>query len=346
MPPIPDTMRAAVYRSRRVLDVTEISTPVPADDEVLVAIDFCGVCGSDLHFVIEGWSRPDTVHGHEWAGRVAALGNAVTGWSLGDRVVGGPTPCGSCRWCEAGRSSLCRDNGMNVEGGANVGAYAEFHTAKATAVHRIPEGLDARTAALTEPLAVALHGITRSGAAPGSRVLVTGAGPIGLLTVAALRAQGVDDVTVSEPVAARREQALRVGAKAAVEPGELPEVPMLPMALVPEPYDVAIECSGNAAAMESALGQLGPAGTLVFSGTGLQRPAFDTNRILLLELVLTGAYEYDDDGFDDALALLASGRLPVDELAEPDDTPLDQLLDAMQALAAGEITRKVMVTPT
>lgn len=120
----------------------------------------------------------------------------------------------------------------------------------------------------------------------------------------------------------------------------------MPMDTVAEPYDVAIECSGNARAMESALGQLGPGGTFVFSGTGMKRPAFDPNRILLLELVVTGAYEYDEGGFGDALELLASGRLRVADLAEPDDTPLDGLLAAMERLASGELTRKVMVTPT
>ena len=345
MPDIPATMRAAVYQGQRQIEVLDVPTPQISGDEVLVDIDYCGVCGSDLHFVIEGWSKPGTVHGHEWSGHVVALGESVSGWAIGDRVVGGPTPCGVCRYCQAGRSALCQDNGMRADHDG-VGAYAEYHKALGRQVHRVPDNLDNRTAALTEPLAVALHGITRGGVQPGMRVLITGAGPIGLLTVAALRAAGVDDITVSEPAPARRERSARVGASTVLHPDELPEPPLMPMAVTEHPYDVAIECSGNPTAMETAFGLLVPGGTLVLSGTGIKRPRFDPNRIILLEVVITGAYEYDDGGFATALDLLASGRLPVADLVEPDDVPLDELLGAMERLAAGELTRKVMVTPT
>jgi 2-desacetyl-2-hydroxyethyl bacteriochlorophyllide A dehydrogenase len=343
-PTLPDTMKAAVYQAPHQVDVLDLPVPDLGPGELLVEIDYCGVCGSDLHFVIEGWSAPGRVHGHEWSGRVVALGPDVAGWSIGDRVVGGPTPCGKCRYCTSGRSSLCRDDAIS-EVTQGTGAYAEYHKAKADYVHRIPDGLDQRAAALTEPLAVALHGITRSGAKPGDRVLVTGAGPIGLLTIAALKAKGIDDITVSEPAQARRDHALRVGAAKAIDPGDLPAVPAMPMEVVDDPFDIAIECSGNAKAMETAYGVLAPAGTLVLSGTGMVRPHWDPLRTLLLELVVTGAYNYDDGGFQDALDLLASGTLPVDELAEPDDTPLSGIVAAMERLAAGEITRKVMVTP-
>ncbi|MDX6285074.1 MAG: L-iditol 2-dehydrogenase [Frankiales bacterium] len=340
-------MRAAVYKGPRQIEVREIPTPALAPDELLVEIDYCGVCGSDLHFVIEGWSAPGRVHGHEWSGRVVALGADVDEWSIGDRVVGGPTPCGECALCQAGRTSLCRQAGIQGDDDyESTGAYAQFHKTVARRVHRVPDGLSQRAAALAEPLAVAIHGITRSKARPGHRVLVTGGGPIGLLTVAALCAYGIDDITVSEPAAARRDRALRVGASRAVDPSELPAGPAMPMQVTDEPYDAAIECSGRAVAMEAALSLLGPAGTLVLSGTSMEKPRWDPLRILLLELEVTGAYEYDDGGFSAALDLLASGRLPIDELAEPDDTPLDGLLAAMEGLVAGTITRKVMVTPT
>jgi 2-desacetyl-2-hydroxyethyl bacteriochlorophyllide A dehydrogenase len=339
-------MRAAVYEGPRRIEVRDLPTPELGSGEVLVEIDFCGVCGSDLHFVIEGWSAPGRVHGHEWSGRIVALGPDVEGWNLDDRVVGGPIPCGTCHHCTTGRTSLCRSAGIQGDTEYEAtGAYAQFHKTAARRLHRIPEGLSQRAAALTEPLAVALHGITRSKAQPGDRVLVTGGGPIGLLTVAALRAQGFDDITVSEPSPARRERALRVGARHAVEPSGLPAGPAMPMEVTDAPYAAAIECSGRASAMEAALVLLGPAGTLVLSGTSMEKPQWDPLRILLLELDITGAYEYDDGGFAAALELLASGQLPIDELAEPSDTPLDGLLVAMEDLAAGTITRKVMVTP-
>jgi L-iditol 2-dehydrogenase len=344
---IPKTMRAAVYQARKVIEIQDLPIPKLTGDDVLVEIDYCGVCGSDLHFVIEGWSEAGRVHGHEWSGRIAAVGPAVDGWQVGDRVVGGPLPCGECRWCKAGRTSLCRNAGIQGDTDyESAGAYAQFHRTSSKRLHRIPDGLDQRAAALTEPLAVALHGVSRANVQPGDRVLVTGGGPIGLLTVAALKATGIDDITVSEPAPARRDRALRVGAARAVAPDELPAAPAMPMETTNEPYDAAIECSGRAAAMESALGLLGPGGHLVLSGTSMEKPRWEPLRILLLELVVTGAYEYDDGGFQAALDMLASGVLPIDELAEPDDTPLDGLLAAMEGLAAGEITRKVMVNPS
>jgi threonine dehydrogenase-like Zn-dependent dehydrogenase len=175
-------------------------------------------------------------------------------------------------------------------------------------------------------------------------VLVTGAGPIGLLVVAALASAGVDDVVVSEPAAARRQRALAVGATDAVTPDTL-ALPVMPMDVVERPFDVVLECSGRAEAMEAGLAQLTRTGRLVLVGAGMRHPKLDNNRILLNELVVTGAFNYDAGGFAAALALLASGALPVDLLVEPDDVPLSGLLDAMHKLASAELAAKVLVAP-
>ena len=173
-------------------------------------------------------------------------------------------------------------------------------------------------------------------------MLVTGAGPVGLLMTAVLKAAGVDDITVSEPAPARRERAAALGATV-VTPDELPAAPMgRPVA---EPFTLAFECSGRAAACEAALDQLDRAGTFVFLGTGAESPRVNHNRVIILELTLIGSYNYDASGFEAALALLASGRLPLDLLIEPDDVPLDAVGAAMQRLGAGELAGKVMVVP-
>ena len=208
----------------------------------------------------------------------------------------------------------------------------------------IPSELALRTAALVEPVAVALRGVRRGGARPSERVLVTGAGPIGLLTVAVLQAEGVTDITVSEPRERRRDLATRVGARSVVTPDQLP-APAMPTEMIPEPYQLAIECSGRADAMEAALSNLDRAGTLVLSGTGMRRPKFDPNRIILQELTVTGTVEYIPADYHAAIALLASGRLPVDDLIEAVDVPLDRLQQAMEQLMAGELAGKVLVAP-
>jgi threonine dehydrogenase-like Zn-dependent dehydrogenase len=200
-----------------------------------------------------------------------------------------------------------------------------------------------RAAALTEPTAIALHTANISGAVPGDRVLITGAGPVGLLTMAVLRARGIDDITVVEPAPLRRQRAQKLGATHVVEPEALTRAPMgRPVA---DPYTVAFECSGHATAAEAALDQLDYAGTLVFVGTGHELPRVNHNRAIVLELTLIGAYNYDADGFAGALALLASGALPLDDLIEADDVLLDALRPTLDRLAAGELAGKVLVRP-
>ena len=337
-------MQAAVYREQGLMEVEERPVPAVGPNDVLLEVSHCGVCGSDVHFVTEGWGRPGAVEGHEWSGRVVAVGDQVTQWKVGDAAVGGPSPrCGECEHCRAGRPSLCitrNTPGMAVH---SDGAFAEYTLTDEVSLRRVPDGMSMRVAALAEPLAVALHGITRSGLQAGQRLLVTGGGPIGTLSVAAARARGVTDVVLSEPHPKRRALAERLGART-VLPEELVQPPT-PGDVVDEPFDVALECSGNAKAMESALGQLKRGGTLVIVGAGMHRPRFDNNRILLNELVITGAFVYDADGFERSLELLADPSFPSDVLIEPDDAPLADILNVIERLHEGDLAAKVMIVP-
>lgn len=227
--------------------------------------------------------------------------------------------------------------------GGYRGAFCRYKTAAADNLVRVPDALATRPAALAEPTAITLHALRLADVRPGDRVLVTGAGPVGLLIIAVLRAQGIDDITVSEPSAVRRQQALDVGAARVVAPDSLEPPPMtLPVAA---PFAVAFECSGHASAAEAALGQLDYAGTLVIVGTGFEPPRFNQNRLIIFELEVIGAYNYNDEGFGPAVELLGSGTLPLQALMEPEDIPLSGVMDAMERLARGEIPSKVMVQP-
>jgi threonine dehydrogenase-like Zn-dependent dehydrogenase len=339
-------MTAAVLRGPGVLSVERTATPDLGDDDVLVEVKYCGVCGSDIHMTLEGWGQPGSIGGHEWTGVVAAVGAQVTRWSVGDEVVGGPAErCGRCGPCRDGRPALCerRDTpGTDVE----RGAFADYIRKPQAELLALPPGVDLRAAALAEPLAVALHGITLSRLTPDESAMVIGAGPIGQLVLAALRARGWSNVTVVEPAPARQELARALGGDPVRHPDEL-EVPSIaePGRIVAGAVDVVLECSGHRSAMEAGLAQLRRAGRLVMVGAGIEAPRFDPNRILLNELVITGSFTYDADGFDQALQLLASGSMPVDLLLEHDQVPLTGLLDTMRRLAAGEIAGKVLVTP-
>jgi (R,R)-butanediol dehydrogenase/meso-butanediol dehydrogenase/diacetyl reductase len=342
-------MRAAVIEGPGRLSVHDLERAEPGVGEVHVQVEYCGICGTDLHGALEGWMPPGTIGGHEWSGRVSAVGPGVTRWSVGDPVVGGPPWCGTCEWCRVGRPALCVADPMRSKDGfGHSGAFAEFHVATAESLCAVPDGLDIRVAALSEPLAVAMHGITAARLANGPRqlkILVSGGGPLGLLVLAALLADGAGNVTVSEPVEVRRKQASSVGAHDVVAPDELPDIPALPTEAHQDGFDVVFETSGAEVAVTTGLALLRPAGTLVLLGTGAMSVRLDAIRILLNELVVTGAYCYDADGIDAALALLASGRLPTEALMCPDDVGLDDLLDTMRRLHAGEIPTKALVRP-
>ncbi|MGQ0823410.1 MAG: zinc-dependent alcohol dehydrogenase [Actinomycetota bacterium] len=343
---VPEVMPAAVFMGLRVVVVEDRPTPTVGLRDLLLEVSYCGVCGSDLHFLLEWGGRAGAIEGHEYSGTVAAVGDEVSGWKVGDRAVGGPSPrCGRCEYCRASRPSLCVERGrVGVDEDGWQGAFAGYKLVSADAANRVPDGLDLKHAALAEPLAVALHGITRAGGArPATRWLVTGGGPIGFLSVAALRASGVDDVVVSEPKERRRALCEKLGART-ITPEQLSTPPM-PHDMVDEPFDAVLECSGSNVAMEVGLAQLKRAGTLVIVGAGIRKPKFDNNRILLNELVVTGANVYDHDGFPRALELLASGRMPNDLLVEPADYPLSRLLDAAIALHEGELAAKAMIVP-
>ena len=187
---LPEVMPAAVYKGPGHVEVDLIAVPIPEPGQVLVEVGHCGVCGSDLHMMVEGWGKPGFVGGHESSGVVAALGEGVTNWKLGDRVILGPSPrCGTCRRCRESKPSQCENRSTITGGDAHSGSFARYTIARTESLIAMPENMSERVAALAEPLAVALHGITRSGAAPGDTAMVFGAGPIGALTIAALVAR-------------------------------------------------------------------------------------------------------------------------------------------------------------
>jgi threonine dehydrogenase-like Zn-dependent dehydrogenase len=344
---LPEMMPAAVYRRPGEVVVEERPVPRPGPGEVLLEVNHCGICGSDIHMLLEGWGdKPGLVAGHEFTGVVVALGEGVGSWELGETVVGGPSPkCGRCRRCLEGKPSQCENRQGSVVDGHD-GAFARYVLVRAASLVRLPAGLGARQAALAEPMAVALHGITRSGAAPGDSVMVIGAGPIGALSVAALVALGIGPITAVEPAVRRRKLAEDLGADVVLDPAELEKFPPWePEQISEHAAHVVLECSGKKAAMETGFHQLRRGGTLALVGAGIEAPTFDPNRFILNELHVVGSFVYDQDGFGRALELLASDGFPTDLLIEADDVPLDGLSDALVGLAQGRYAGKLMVVP-
>ncbi len=329
---IPVVMASAIYTRPGEVVLEERPVPEPGPGQVLVEVGHCGICGSDIHMILEGWGTPGRVEGHEWSGVVSAVGPDVERWSRGDKVVGGPSPrCGHCRRCREGQPSQCENRGRSMsEGPALDGAFAEYVLVDARQLLAVPDGLSSRAAALAEPLAVALHGITRAHIVEGDSVMVIGAGPIGALSVAVLVARGVGPITVVEPGESRRHLAAELGADTVLDPGDLEVFPQWePERIAEGAVDVVLECSGKKVAMEAGFCRLRRGGRMVMVGAGIEAPTFDPNRMLLNELTVCGSFVYDADGFDRALELLASDGFPLDALIAPDDVPLDRLVDTM-----------------
>jgi 2-desacetyl-2-hydroxyethyl bacteriochlorophyllide A dehydrogenase len=333
------TMNVAVYRGEGTVPVESFPIPALDREDVLVEIAFCGICGTDLHAIVEemglfGWGAPGFIGGHEWSGHVVATGEGVTAWKVGDRVTAQSSECGSCPTCRSGRPSLCRVR--RPEDGQ--GAFSQYMRRSEDSLEAVPDGLDLRAAALTEPLAVALHAVTRSSAKPGQKVLVTGAGPIGALTVVALHIRGIDDVTVSEPNPLRRAIAERLGAKV-LTPEDLGEGTV-------HRFDAVIETSGNPRAATAGFDCLVPGGFLALVGVIAAPTNMNLLRILTDEITVTGSALYDEGGIQEAVALLAAGRVPVDVLTEPTDISLEEVAEACAKLASGQLAGKVMVVPS
>lgn len=303
-------MLGCVIHGRRDLRVEELPVPVPGPGQALVAVRYGGVCGSDLHYWRHGGVgdfrlREPMVLGHEVAGTVESYGSPGTpGPAVGTAVAVHPaTPCGVCPECADGRRNVCRDTrylGSAARFPHVQGGFAAQVVVPADQLRPLPDGLGLRRAALAEPLSVALHAVRRAGDLAGRHVLVTGAGPIGCLVVAAAKAAGAGRVTVTDLLPTALEYARAAGADTLVRADD-PDG-----AGWPTEVDVAIEASGVAAGLDTCLRLVRRGGVVVQLGMlPAGRSPFAGNLVVSREIELRGAFRFDTE-FDGALQLLAA----------------------------------------
>lgn len=331
--------RAAVLVRPGEIAIEQRPVPAPAAREVLVEVASVGVCGSDVHWYEHGRIgdlvvRSPLVLGHECAGRVVAVGGGVTKHAIGDRVCLEPgVPCGRCRECRAGRYNLCADVAFFATPPVD-GAFADFVTIHEDFAFALPDGMTDDVGALMEPLSVGIWACRKAGITAGDRVLVTGAGPIGLLAMQVARACGAADVAVSDVNAHRLAVAERLGATRVLHAGQD----------APGEVDALLECSGHPGAVVAGIEALRPAGTAVLVGMGPQPTAeIPLSVIQNRELWLTGTFRYANT-YPAAIELAASGRVDVAALI----TGHYGLEDTETALLAGRddaASIKVMVHP-
>jgi L-iditol 2-dehydrogenase len=301
--------RAAVLHVPGEIRIEDRPMPEPGPREVLVEITAVGVCGSDVHYYDHGRIgshvvREPLVLGHESAGRVVALGEGASKHAVGDRVTLEPgVPCGRCRECRAGRYNLCPD--VVFFGTPPIdGAFANFVTIHEDFAFTLPDALSDDVGALMEPLSVGIWACRKAGVSAGDRVLVTGAGPIGLLAMQVARAFGATQVEISDVSEPRLALAERTGASRALHAGEDE----------PSEADALIECSGQPAALSAGIAALRPAGTAVLVGMG---PG-ETGEVPLAliqsrELWVTGTFRYANT-YPTAIALALAGRVDLEAI--------------------------------
>jgi L-iditol 2-dehydrogenase len=336
------SMRVSVLRGVRDLAVEERPDPVPGSHEVLVRITSVGVCGSDVHYYEHGRIGSFAVEaplvlGHEPSGVVVALGDEVSGLDVGQRVSVEPgVPDFTCEQCRAGRYNLCY--GMRFFATPPVdGAFAELVVVHEQFAHPVPDALSDDAAALLEPLSVGLWACRKADVTAGSRVLITGAGPVGLLAAQVAMALGAVDVTVTDVNEHRLEMARQLGVRAAVD------VSRTPLAHTGLQADVLLECSGRPTALAEAIGLMAPAGRVVLVGMGTDDVPLPVSRIQERELQVTGTFRYAHT-WPTAIALAASGRVALDPLVTG-HYGLDDVEKALNATRSDPAAIKPVVRP-
>jgi (R,R)-butanediol dehydrogenase / meso-butanediol dehydrogenase / diacetyl reductase len=333
-------MKAAVFRKIGTpFTIEAMADPTPGAGEIVLKVGRCGICGSDLHMTqSQAYEREGgLVFGHEFAGEVVALGRDAGSLATGDRVAALPvTGCGQCSACLAGEPAYCRERRLEF------GGFAEYVVARARETVTLPAALTMDDGALIEPLAVGLHGVKLAGMEPGARVLVMGAGPIGLAVAYWARRLGARRIAVMARSSRSAGIALQVGANAFV-PQSPQAVEEVRDALGGAP-DIVFECGGTPGLIDTCLTHVAPRGAVVVLGilggldqitprTGIQKEA---------RILFSAFYSVRD------FAIVA------DRLASGDTAPramitgtvgLDELPDAFEALRQRTSHCKLMLDP-
>lgn len=317
--------------------------PVAGPRDVVIRVDFCGICGTDLGEYVEGpimirlephpltGEMPPIALGHEFSGRVSSVGTEVDDLTVGAPVTADPClSCGTCYWCRRGDYHICAYGG--AIGLAASGGLADYVRVPAARVVKLPDAVDTYRGALAEPFAVALHALDRARVKRGDRILISGFGPVGAAILLAGKALGIDEVLVSEPVLGRRARAMQLGATEALDPTRVSvrrEVFQRTSRVGP---DAVFECSGARSALADSLNTVRRGGCVVAVGIGHHDVTFNPQRLIFFERELVGSIGYRND-VGRAVELMAAGHLTPERLVTDRIALEDAAVNAFEALA-------------
>jgi (R,R)-butanediol dehydrogenase/meso-butanediol dehydrogenase/diacetyl reductase len=329
-------MRAALYYGPGDVRLEDIPEPDPGRGDVKVRSLHNGLCGTDLHQYFVGPMSPaplPTVIGHEFSGEVVEVGPDVTTVAVGDLVAIEPLwPCGRCAPCADGDPNLCWEVLCHGLGGPG-GGLSEFTVVRERMAHTLPEGLGPVHGALVEPMSVAYRAVLRGHPHPSDTAVVFGGGPIGIGAYLALRALGVDDVTVVEPAAERRAAVTHLGAERVLDPTGTDVVGEVREHTHGAGARVVIDAAGVPASFTAALGAAGTRGRVVTVAAYMEPVAYNPTEVMMRELEIVSSFSYNGE-FDAVIGHMAAGRYPTDRWVER--VPYDAQLDAYERLHRGE----------
>lgn len=329
-------MRAALYHGVGDVRLEDVTEPDPVPGTVKVRSLHNGLCGTDLHQYFVGPMSPaplPIVIGHEFSGEVVELGADVTSVAVGDLVAVEPLwPCGTCGPCTDGDPNLCPAVLCHGLGGPG-GGLSEFTIVREAMAHVLPEGLGAVHGALVEPMSVAYRAVLRSEARPGDAAVVFGAGPIGIGAFLALRARGVDDVTVVEPAAERRAAIVALGAERVLDPAVTDVVEAVLEHTGGSGARIVVDAAGVPASFTAALGVAAPRGRVVTVAAYMEAVTYNPTDVMMRELEIVSSFSYNGE-FDAVIGHMAAGRYPIDGWVER--IPFDDQLSAYERLHRGE----------
>ncbi len=315
-------MKALLLTAPSRLELTDFPDPAPADDEVVVRVHACGICGSDIH----GWDgstgrrQPPLIMGHEAAGEIVATGPRVSAWRAGDRVTFDSTiSCGRCRFCTGGQINLCENRrvvGVAPAEYRQHGAFAELLALPDRILYRLPDTLPYEHAAMVEPVSIAIHAVQRTALPPGATAVVVGAGMIGLLVIQALRWAGARRIVAVDLADNRLALARRLGATHAVNSGAADVAAELAGLTDGVGANVAFEVVGFGATLNLALGLLKRGGTCVLVGNLAPKTQdFPLQAVVTRELTLLGSCASAGE-YPLCLDLIARGDIDVRPMIE------------------------------
>lgn len=327
-------MKQAIMTELNKVEIKNVDIPVPTDNEVLVKLEYVGVCGSDLHYYEHGRIsdfivEPPFVLGHECAGIVEKIGKDVSHLKVGDRVVLEPgKTCGECEQCKSGKYNLCTDV-IFFATPPVPGTFQEFVTHEASLCFKLPDNVSTKEGALIEPLAVGFHAALQGGASVGQTAVVTGAGAIGLVSLMALKAMGVSKVFVVDMISKRLEKALELGATGVINASKENTVEKIMELTDGKGIDLSIETAGAEITISQLLKVAKKGSTVVFVGySAKETVSIPVNLILDKELTIKSVFRYRNI-FPLAIESVAAGIVPIKNIIS-DSFEFDDIQNGLQ----------------